>query len=387
MLDQSNNFYCSQKFTWLSVDLEKKLLQSCCAAVPEKIDVTWLKQNPGQIFNTPLLLTERQQMLKNEPVSSCYQACWKSEAENLPSRRLLMGSAERTHTEIIVNGPETLNINLGRTCNLTCSYCCKHFSSAWLRDVDEHGPYLDNPRFILTPQEKLLSRLSQAEIQDSDGYQLITSEINKFKNIKEITISGGEPFLYNKLPELINGMTDVDKVYLTTGLGVNNKRFQKIVKKITNKANLLVTASAENCDKFYEFNRYGNSWATFTDNLNCLTDNGFQTGFTLVISNLTVFGLVEFLTRFKDSHKFYIYCNDPGFLKVNVLDPDTKKMIVDLIGNSDISIKQELISAIDQPCTEQQRQDLSVYLKEFTLRRNLELDIFPKTMLQWLNLI
>ena len=71
-----DNFYCSQKFTSLSIDLEKRLLYSCCSAVPEKIDLDWLQQNPGMLFNSPNLQQERQAMLDNMPVPGCQQSCW-----------------------------------------------------------------------------------------------------------------------------------------------------------------------------------------------------------------------------------------------------------------------------------------------------------------------
>jgi hypothetical protein len=155
------DFYCSEKFTWLSVDLEKRQHFSCCAALPTKIDLTWLKDNPGQLFNTAHLQQERQQMLDNIPVPSCEGPCWKPERDNLVSRRDILQSYVKTHTNITVKSPEQFHIMLGSTCNLTCSYCCKQYSSAWLKDIADNGPYMDRDRFTLNKLDSILTKISQ----------------------------------------------------------------------------------------------------------------------------------------------------------------------------------------------------------------------------------
>jgi hypothetical protein len=40
---QATNYYCNQKFWWLSIDIERFQTLSCCAATAHKIDFAWLK--------------------------------------------------------------------------------------------------------------------------------------------------------------------------------------------------------------------------------------------------------------------------------------------------------------------------------------------------------
>ena len=68
----------------------------------------------------------------------------------------------KTH-DSLESQPEILNIILGSDCNLTCSYCDKQYSMAWLRDIKDHGSYLDTPRFKLTPVDLIKSKVSQKE--------------------------------------------------------------------------------------------------------------------------------------------------------------------------------------------------------------------------------
>jgi organic radical activating enzyme len=377
-----NSFYCSQKFTWLTVDLERRSTYSCCAATPSKIDLSWLEKNPGKLFNTPVLLKERQDMLDNIPVKSCADACWTPESQGLSSRRTMFGTASPTHT-LLESQPENLNIVLGSTCNLTCSYCDKQYSSAWLRDVVA-SPYLDIQKFQITPLDQIVAKISQNEHFHSIGFNLILSELSTFTKLKNIWISGGEPFLYNTFPALLNSVAKNTEVSFHTGLGVDYARLKTQISKINIRDNLTIFVSAENINQLYEFNRYGNSYENFTKNLQLLKDANFKIKFSSVISNLTIYGLLDFANKYGDNIQ-YQFCNDPNYLQVSVLDPHSKDQLQNSIGSSSIPIKDDIINSLSVNSTEQQRTDCQIFLNEFARRRNLSLDIFPKNMLQWLN--
>jgi organic radical activating enzyme len=382
-----NNWYCSQKFTWLSVDVEKRLSYSCCAATPNKINIEWLKSNQGRLFATPELLKERQDMLNNIPVSSCETACWVPENQGLVSRRIAMKSNNFADFEVNVTNPESLNIVLGSTCNLTCSYCCKQYSSAWSRDLDSNNEYptYEN-RYQLIPADRIVLQISHDENQESDAFKTIMAEIGNLKNSKEIIISGGEPLLYNDFPDLLNQLADANHVRFYTGLGVNTKRLQKQLEKIHARNNLEITVSAENCEEFYEFNRYGNTYKNFLTNLELLIQEGFAVKFSSVISNLTVFGLEDFFTRFGNFPIHYLFCNDPDFLSVNVLDDASKSKLIQSLTASGLPGTKEIITNLQQPCSLQQKNQLAQFIKTFSKRRNLSLDIFPSSMLKWLGI-
>ena len=382
----TTKFYCSQKFTWLTVDLEKRSTQSCCAADPAKIDISWIKNNPGKLFNTPQLHLERQAMLDDVPVDSCKTACWTPESQGLISRRNLFQSDIKTHNTL-ESQPEILNIILGSDCNLTCSYCDKQYSMSWLRDIKDQGPYLDTPRFRLTPMDLIKSNVSQKEHEASDGFKTLIKEINLFKNVdKKIIITGGEPFLYNDLSNLLNNLPESPTVVVTTGLGVNHNRLKNQLDKIANIKNLNITVSAENIGQWHEFNRYGSSYSEFCKNIDLLQKYECNIKFMSVVSNLTVFGLADFAKHHANENIMYSFCVDPDFLGVNVMDPDSLNRIIPVIESSNISIREEILKNLQIPSTKEQQQQCSIFLKEFARRRNLSLDIFPQTMLQWLNI-
>jgi len=381
-----DNFYCSQKFTDLSVDLEKRLLYSCCTATPEKIDLSWLKQNPGQLFNTANLQQERQDMLDDRPVASCQQACWVPESRGLESRRTQHKTYQLTRTDVKTSGPEKLNIILGSTCNLTCVYCCKQYSTAWTRDIKNNGVYFDDPRFNLLLIDEILSRISQPEHERSEGFDVIVKELSNYKNLEEIVITGGEPFLYNRFPDLLNDLAGNENLLFYTGLGVDSRRLITQLDRINHKEKITAMVSAETCDQLYEFNRYNNTYQRFLENVEILQSH-MTVKFFSVLSNLTIHGLAEFVERFPDPDSSYNFCNDPDYLSINVLDDHTKHQLAQEISDSQIKIKDSIVTNMMKPCSESQRQQLSSYLSQFAQRRNLSLDIFPSSMLQWLNLI
>jgi organic radical activating enzyme len=386
MTTTKQDFYCSQKFWYLSVNLERRITHSCCSATPSKINFTWLEQNPGQLFNTPLLQQDRQDMLDNRPVTSCEENCWRPEQAGLVSRRTLMQSHKKTHYNINELNPEELNLVIGSNCNLTCSYCCKQYSTAWIVDIAKNGSYLDQERFNLNDQDRLILKISQNEHANSHHYKSIISEISKFDQLKRITISGGEPFLFNGSPDLVNSINFAENITVNSGLGVDHKRFRSQIEKICRKDNLIVSISAENLDKFYEFNRYGNTYGRFLTNMNELESQGFHTILASVLSNLTVFGLVQFYNKFQHKKINYSFCNDPDFLAPNVMDDTSKAILCSQIAASDVDISRDLIQAIQQDYSEIQRNSLSIYLEKFSRTRSLDLSIYPTSFLHWLGL-
>ena len=323
-------------------------------------------------------------MLDNKPVDSCYDVCWKPEQHGLHSRRTVMKGYIPIHSDVDQLSPVLLDIILGSTCNLTCSYCCKQYSSAWYRDIDKNGPYFDNDRYNINSVDKIISKISHSEHQSLPGTITLMDEIKKLDQVEEIRVLGGEPFLYNEFPDLLNNTNPRKRVSFHTGLGVNNTRLKNQINRITSRENLMVHVSAENCDDFYEFNRYGNSYNNFLDNLKLLIDSGFSVKFNSVVSNLTIFGLAKFNETFQHMDINYQFCAAPEFLRVNVLDDTSKEHLIKALENTQIDRRDLIISNIKQPCSEELKIQCAHYLKEFSFRRDLKLDIFPEHFLQWL---
>lgn len=379
-----NNFYCPQKWYWLTVDPERQSLASCCTAKFQKIDISWLKKNPGQIFNTPDLKQDRRDMLDNIPVKGCEVACWTPERLGIPSHRQVTNTnlVDKPYTTDAAQDPVTLHITMGSDCNLTCSYCTKRFSSAWLRDINENPNYISNysedDRFKIESVDKLKLKLSIKDIEKSDAYNIILSEALKFKNLKSAQIVGGEPFLYNNLIDVVTKIS-ATTIEIFTGLGVNHNRFEKILSQLPD--NVVIVVSAENVGELHEFNRYGNSYQNFLRNLNIISKLGFKYKFASVISNVTIHGLKEFQDNFSTDTDYINMCVYPSYLQTHLIDRESKDRLNGITFKyRDAEIKAALNAQID---TEHHAM-LKQFLPEFAKRRNLSLDIFPESFIKWI---
>lgn len=383
------NFYCSQKFWWLSVDLEKLQSLSCCAATPAKINFDYLKQNPGELFNSPNLVSERQDMLENKQVESCSATCWKPEANSLTSRRLMMNSVDRTHVNVNTV-PEILHIILGTDCNMSCVYCCKTYSSSWAKDLADNGPYsveTADDRFNLSSRDRVIMQLSQKDIGNGQFNKVLIDEIEKIcqnSNLKEIVITGGEPFLHLELSNLISRLKNTTvPIKIWSGLGVNSTRFEKEIKKLQKFSNIEIVISAEATGELYELLRYGNTWEKFQENVTTLDRLSINHSFYSTVTNLTLFGIKDFILYAGKKQITYSLCTDPSFLSVNVLDLDSKQYILDIIDTYPEQLQKILAKDLSLDATGTDNHKLKTYLLEFATRRDINLDFLPKTFKKW----
>lgn len=385
-----SDYYCSQKFWWLSANIEKLTTQSCCAADTHKINIDWLDNNPGKLFNTLELQSERQNMLDNIPVASCKSSCWIPEERGLGSRRLIMGSEVKTHTDI-ESTPEFLNIMIGSHCNMTCVYCCKQYSSAWLNDICNNGiyPVTDvGDRFTVNNKDRAVAAVSQKEINISPNKIKLLNELGKLSDTKKLSIvniSGGEPFLYLYLDDLLAKFPTTVSVYIVTGLGVDEKRFAKELAKLTKYPNVNLIISAENINKNYEVVRAGNTWQRFETNLLEIQKHNIKYSFNSVLSNLTLFGLIDFIDYVSDANINFEICNTPNFLSMHVMDDKSKETIYNNIDKLPTAVQPMIKNSLSIEPEIIEQRNLKTYLTEFTKRRNLSLDIFPTTFIKWIN--
>jgi organic radical activating enzyme len=383
------NFYCSQKFWWLSIDLEKLQTFSCCSATPSRIDLKFIQDNPGELFNSPGFVTERQMMLDNIPVASCQDNCWKPESQGLTSRRIMFQSQQQTHTEINTT-PDTLHIIVGTDCNMTCVYCCKEFSSSWARHIDQHGPYpsvTNANRYSLAPQDRVVMKISQKELSNTAFSQNLLSEIEQIyqkSELRQLMITGGEPFLYLGLEDLVSRLSGKGiPIRVWSGLGVDPKRFEKEIRKLSKFPDLEISISAESIGPLYELVRYGNTWQRLQQNIKTLDDLGVRYRFFSTLSNLTLLGIEQFVEFLDGRPVMYSVCTDPEFMGVNVLDPDSKKDLESKLNLLPADIQTNIKNSMNLECKESTRLELKNFLLEFCQRNNIAFTMLPTNFVDW----
>jgi organic radical activating enzyme len=385
---QSRDYYCRNKFTFLKIDAEQQVTYNCHAATPHRINVEWLRNNPGQLFNTDVNVSERQMMLNNQRNSSCEQNCYRAEDVGGAAPRILEGGAHRTHTEVIAQ-PETIDFTISSECNLACSYCCREFSSTWRSDLEKNGSYTDlGARYELGTKDLVLKTVSQRQRKATEAAELIAHELTLASPfLQQLIITGGEPFLNNSLLDLINNNSQIKKIKVFTSLGVNPVRFKHMLSQIQHQKNVVVSVSAENIGPLHEFNRNGSLWTEFETNLDHLRSSGIPFIFHSTLTNLTIHGFVDFYAKFKDHSIEFDLAHQPNFMPAYVIDPDSKNCIIDQLLKLNFKNCEHMIKTLQVDPIDKQRIDTRNFLVQFAQRRtNASLKVFPNGFLKWLDI-
>lgn len=388
----NRDYYCSNKFKFLKIDLERQLTYNCHAARPHPINFEWLEKNPGNIFNIPINVLEREMMLMNQRNSSCEQNCWPAEDKGQISVRMLQGGVNKTHCNVYTR-PEILDITLDTDCRLACIYCCKEYSSTWRNEIKKFGDYkFSSPstdlvnRFTLDNKDKIIHGLTQNQKFQSQRYQQLLDETFRLlETAKEIVITGGEPLLSIKLVDLLKKSAHLEKVKLFSGLGVSSTKLEKILNSVDRLDNIEFTVSAENINSDYEFVRHGATFEQFVKNLAVLDARGIKYKFHSTISNLSLFGFNDFYQMFHHRGIEIDFAYTPAFLAPNVLDADSKQAIVEKLSmHSNVGIINQILESIKADSTEAQRINLKEFLNQMSQRRSIDLSGYPNTFIDWI---
>jgi organic radical activating enzyme len=385
-------YYCSNKFTFLKIDLEKGLSYNCHAAMPRPIDFQWLRENPGQIFNSEINCNERRQMLNGIRNASCEQNCYPAEDRNQVSTRMLESTTDIRYTTVHTT-PKTLDITLFSDCNLSCSYCCKEYSSTWYQDLSKNGAYVlpgfDDPdRFAINIKDQIARKISQNQKLHLEHVQLLLNEVELLKQgVEKITITGGEPFLNSHLLDLVDKVKEVPTVALFSGLGVNFNKFCKTIDALSDYPNVTLYISGENIEAFYEFNRYGSGWDDFVKRVEYVRQSPINFVFKSTLSNLSLLGFADFIKFAQDDCIIIEFVNHPVFMNVANLDPTNKLSIIDKLHQyPNLPWLEAVVNSVrSNQNTEQHRTLLRQWLHQFSQRRNINLDFFGRDFLQWLH--
>jgi hypothetical protein len=95
--------------------------------------------------------------------------------------------------------------------------------------------------------------------------------------------------------------------------------------------------------------------------------------------------MLDFWSQYKDCNFYFLICNDPDFLRVNVLDDTTKALVLEQFQNSQHPAKAIILENIKQPMETTQYTNFVTYIQEFIKRRNLSLDVLPESLQHWIH--
>ncbi len=200
--DSISNTFCLAKWHHTTIYLQTGETHSCYHPAPHAIPLSEIDVTPSALHNTQEKKQQRKEMLEGKKPSGC-QYCWNIEAlgDDYISDRHERNASIITDSRIneIKNNPWDFNINpeyievsFGNECNFKCGYCHPKASSAYYKEIEQHGPY-DMVRHHRNDIDWFKIHKNEEENPYVAAWWKWWPEVSKTLNILRIT--GGEPLL------------------------------------------------------------------------------------------------------------------------------------------------------------------------------------------------
>jgi len=315
VLDTKSASFCAAKWYNATIWLGSGQTTSCHHPLPHAIDPEAIKTNPSALHNTPRKKHERVQMQQGERPSGC-EYCWKIEdigRDNISDRVYKskiytledLSHAYHTPADQDIN-LRTLEIAFDRTCQLACSYCNPAFSSTWVRDIRQHGAYVNlvsdgRGHFTHAHDHSQLYRFGETNPYVEAFFRWWESDLHQ--TLQELRITGGEPLMSGDTWKLLDWFRDNPgrsqtrlAINSNLGPGVDLDRLLSATQDIP----LDLYTSMESVGPQAEYIRDGLDYSLWVQNMTRLITSGQLRGLHVMctINALCLDSLPDLLTVF-----------------------------------------------------------------------------------------
>lgn len=428
---------CLAKWYNATIWLGSGQTTSCHHPPAHQIDVEAVKNNPAAIHNTDQKKMDRLMMQNGERPAGC-SYCWRLEdmgqvsdrvyktkihdvdyntEQDWSSNSTLEAAAKIPFTEDV--NLKTLEISFDRTCQFACSYCNPAFSTTWVKDIKQNGPYEGltsdgRNHFTHTHDATQPYKVGEPNPYVEAFWKWWDSDLKH--TLKEIRITGGEPTMsadFWKFMEMVSDNNRPNlKVAFNSNLGCSRAMFDNLMGYSAKRSFDLYT-SCESTGEMAEYIRDGLDYDIFMSRLDeILFDGNFNdVSVMCTINALCLWGLTDFLDqlimfRKKDDWKHHLQpsftlniLRFPSFQSCLVLPEElrkTRRQVLEgwlwsadeqLLHRHEIDHIQRLIEYLREPepeNVEQLRRDFKNFYTQYDLRRNKSFEnTFPEELVEW----
>jgi organic radical activating enzyme len=220
VLDTLSPSFCGAKWFNATIWLGSGMSTSCHHPPAHLVDIDKVTTNPKLLHNTPQKKDDRARMIAGERPAGC-EYCWKIEdmGRSAVSDRVYkskiypiaaLKEAHETPPDQDVD-LRTLEISFDRTCQLACSYCNPAFSSTWVKDIRNNGPYMGlvsdgRNHFTHEHSSAQLYRFGETNPYVEAFFAWWESDLHH--TLQELRITGGEPLMSAHTWRLIDWFRD-----------------------------------------------------------------------------------------------------------------------------------------------------------------------------------
>lgn len=244
--------FCPAPWITISTDVNGSIRPCCRYEQPErqtKYKMPWMKDgNLLELYNGSKMRALRQAFLDGEEPQEC-NWCWSEESVGIKSfrQRYIQREYNYLTTDPI---PQILDLKLSNVCNLKCRMCGPQASSSIAKEQNKQEEYWLSSKIIGTENEQLFFE-------------------KWLPNIKEIELTGGEPFFSKENMQLISKIVDSGfakniKLFITT-----NAMFYipTLLEKIKSFKHVNISLSVDDIESKLEYARSGAKWSTIDRNI------------------------------------------------------------------------------------------------------------------------
>ena len=289
VLDPLSASFCAAKWYNATIWLGSGQTTSCHHPPAHLVDKDKVTTNPGLLHNTDQKKEDRRQMLLGERPPGC-EYCWKIEdmGKDAISDRVYkskiypieaLDEAFNTAPDQDVN-LRTLEIAFDRTCQFACSYCNPAFSTTWVKDIRNNGPYrnlVSDGRNHFTHNHDSAQLFKITESNPYVDAFFAWWETDLHRTLTELRITGGEPLMSAHTWRLIDWFKD-NQGKSSTRLAINSNLgtdvdIDRLLDSTAGMA-IDVYTSNEAISTQAEYIRDGLVWDDWANNVERLLDSG-----------------------------------------------------------------------------------------------------------------
>jgi pyruvate-formate lyase-activating enzyme len=314
VLDPISDSFCGAKWYNATIWLGSGMTTSCHHPPAHLVSVEEVEQNPRALHNTPQKKRDREQMQRGERPPGC-EYCWKIEdmGRDAISDRVYkskiypiesLHEASRLPATADTN-LRTLEISFDRTCQLACSYCNPAFSSTWVKDIKNNGPYVNlvsdgRNHFTHDHASAQLYRFGEVNPYVEAFFRWWETDLHK--TLTELRITGGEPLMSGYTWKLIDWFRE-NRGRSTTRLAINSNLSMEydVIERVIDSCEgieLDIYTSMESIGPHAEYIRDGLDYTQWTYNMERIMQEKKLRGLHVMctINALCLESLPEFLT-------------------------------------------------------------------------------------------
>ena len=290
VLDRLSASFCAAKWYNATIWLGSGQTTSCHHPPAHLVDKDKVTTNPRLLHNTDQKKEDRRKMIAGERPSGC-EYCWKIEDMGLdaisdrvyksriyPIESLNEAFNTPVHEDVNLR---TLEIAFDRTCQFACSYCNPAFSSSWVRDIHQNGPYtglVSDGRNHFTHEH---DRAQLYKLNETNPYVeafFAWWETDLHRTLQELRITGGEPLMSGYTWKLIewfkaNQGKSSTKLAINSNLGFDSERLSEFIESIRPLPHVELYTSMEATALQAEYIRDGLDYRQWLQNVHTLLNS------------------------------------------------------------------------------------------------------------------